>query len=78
MSGNKRSGNRTKRRGRKLTRIIHLDRETAQVLRILTMVARMASPGLTEEQYVTNLIDQAWCSYDHDLMAVEPWEGGVL
>jgi hypothetical protein len=59
-------GNRTARRGRKLRRDIHIGRDAAQSLRILTVNARGVrnKPDISEDEIVEELIEAAWRALD--------------
>jgi hypothetical protein len=59
--GGKRSG-----AGRPYRQRLFLDEETARTLRILLLHKRdlLSKPGLTEEQVVQELVDQAWHELD--------------
>jgi hypothetical protein len=48
----------------RLKQNIHLDRETARALAILTGQRRSLSPNITEDQVVASLIEQAWHELD--------------
>lgn len=60
MPGTKTSGNRTGRRGRRPVQNLHIGRDAAQSLRILTLNARGARgrDDISEEQIVEELIAQ--------------------
>jgi hypothetical protein len=59
-------GNRTARRGRKLRCDIHIGRDAAQSLRILTVNARGVrnKPDISEDEIVEELIEAAWRALD--------------
>lgn len=65
-----------------LKRHLHISRDAAHSLRILTLNARgmRNNPAITEDQIVEELIETEWRAYDAEIQAAadEAYEGGVL